>query len=231
MLDIQSLSFSYPAHPVIKQLCLHVNKGEIVSILGRSGCGKTTLFRLLSGLEKAQTGSLSIQGHAHPRANSFVSYMMQNDLLLPWRTCLDNVLLLEELGLSPPKNQTNQQKAKALLKKLKLSSFLYHYPHELSGGMRQRVSFARCLLQDRPLLLLDEPFGALDFTTRQEMYSLIKNLREQQEKTIVLITHDLNDAISLSDKIFYLNNGKLCREWVVPKTSPFSLLQEIKKNI
>ncbi|MFT4553464.1 MAG: NitT/TauT family transport system ATP-binding protein [Chlamydiales bacterium] len=221
MLKITKLSFGFESNRVLKDLSLHVKKGEIVSILGPSGCGKTTLFRLISALLPLQKGCISISGKSSPESSQDISYMMQEDLLIPWRTILDNVTLLHELGKEKKDLVAIKAKALDLLKELGLEGCESLYPKELSGGMRQRVALARSLLQNRPLLLLDEPFGALDFRTRENMYQLIVNLQQRYKKTILLITHDFNDALALSHKIHVLSDGKLSEAWDAPSVKSF----------
>lgn len=213
MLNIKNLSFFYDSRKIFENLSLHVKEGQIVTILGPSGSGKTTLFRLISGLEKPYKGTIDIAQQKHPQARDFLSYMMQEDLLLPWRSALDNLLLLKELGLIE-KMDSKEYKNTAIkwLKELHLEDAKNLYPCELSGGMRQRLALARSLLLNRPLLLLDEPFGSLDFTTRGNLYKLLLEIQKKHHKTILLITHDFNDAQALSDHVYILSpDGHLNR--------------------
>lgn len=201
MIEIDSLTFGYLDKPLLNHLTLSVKRGEIVSIIGPSGSGKTTLFKLIAGLCTANHGTI--------RASS-LSYMMQEDLLLPWKTVLENVLFAFELKNIPKQSRRACEiQAMQLLQDVGLEGFEHYYPITLSGGMRQRVSLARSLLFQKPLLLLDEPFGAVDIFRRKDLYTLLKKIKEKYSLTILLITHDLRDAIELSHRIYYLDQGRL----------------------
>lgn len=218
MLIIDDLSFSFETFEVLRHFSLQLSPGEIGTLIGSSGSGKTTLFKLLTGILKPQQGSLSIAGKATPEAYRYVSYMMQEDLLLPWRTILDNLMLVGELGQSKHDLIEMRREAKFYLNEMGLGQWEDAYPDQLSGGMRQRVSLARALLQKRPMLLLDEPFAALDVELREHMHDLLHEVRNKYGTTILMVTHDFRDAISLSDKIFLLQNGKISQEWSVTKS-------------
>lgn len=218
MLSIQNLSVAFGSHQVLDNLSLKLQKGEIASLIGPSGSGKTTLFKALTGLLPAQ-GAIEINNCIQPNAHHHVSYMMQEDLLLPWRTILENLLLVGELGSYPKNNKDLKNEALYFLKEVDLSNYVNSYPHKLSGGMRQRVSLARALLQRKPLILLDEPFGALDALLREQMHSLLHTMQQRHGVTIMLITHDFRDALSLSNRIFLLLNGSISAEWSVPEAT------------
>lgn len=200
MLEITALTFGYSDLPLLEDLSLYVSQGDIVSIVGPSGCGKTTLFKLIAGLYKPQKGSIKAPA---------LSYMTQEDLLLPWKTVLGNLLFM--YALESTGKSISQQKAHvlALLHDMGLEGIEDYYPRALSGGMRQRVSLARALLLARPLLLLDEPFGAIDPFRRKDLYALLKGIQKKYHLTIVLISHDVRDVITLSTQIYYLDQGKL----------------------
>jgi NitT/TauT family transport system ATP-binding protein len=221
MLIINNLSFCYEDQIVVKNLSLDVKKGEITTILGPSGCGKTTLFRLISGLLPSEPGKITVAGQSYPISSQSISFMMQEDLLIPWRTVLDNILLLKELGPEKNGKECSIKKALHLLKEVNLEGCENLFPRELSGGMRQRVALARSLLQNRPLLLLDEPFGALDFRTRETMYQLLIEIQKRYNKTILLITHDFNDALALSNNIHVLSDAHLSKAWKIPPNTSF----------
>lgn len=213
MLAIKNLSFSFGSFEILHNLSLKLASGEIGTLIGSSGSGKTTLFKLLTGLLKPEQGMLSIAGKSSPEAYCQVAYMMQDDLLLPWRTILNNLLLVGELGKQHPNLTEMRQEAKFYLGEMGLRGWENAYPDQLSGGMRQRVSLARALLQKRPVLLLDEPFAALDVGLRAHMHDLLHDIRKRYGTTILMVTHDFRDAISLSDRIFLLSNGKIGQEW------------------
>lgn len=215
MLTVDNLAFSFDVHKVLKNLSLNLAQGEIGTLIGPSGSGKTTLFRLLTGILPVQGGKLSIDGRFPPEAKHYAAYMMQEDLLLPWRTVIDNMTLPGEIGPSPIPLAHLRQDARLYLHELGLGEWENAYPRHLSGGMRQRVSLARALLQKRPLLLLDEPFASLDINLREQMHGLLYKVREQYGTTILMITHDFRDALSLSDRIFLLSHGRIAQEWTI----------------
>jgi ABC-type nitrate/sulfonate/bicarbonate transport system ATPase subunit len=177
---------------------LTVNERELVTIVGPSGCGKSTLLDLIAGLERPTGGTIRVGGDAGQRLGR-VAYMHQKDLLLPWRTVLDNAVLgLEVAGV---RRREAQRRADALLDRFGLRGFEHAYPATLSGGMRQRAAFLRTVLTDRPLLLLDEPFGALDALTRASMQEWLLGLWEELRRTILFVTHDVDEAVLLSDRV------------------------------
>ncbi len=214
-LFISDLCFSYHDVILLNKLSLSLNKGEIATLVGASGSGKSTLFKIATGLLVPQSGSITYADFESGLGSSPVAYMMQQDLLLPWRTVLSNVLLATELGIQTMEAHQATYRAKCLLKEVGLENFMDFYPEELSGGMRQRVSLARCLMQNRPILLLDEPFGALDVGLREQMYRLLHSIRNQYGTTILMVTHDFRDAISLSDRIFLLSSQTIQHEWSI----------------
>lgn len=213
MLEIRDLVKTYqsipekkgPAiqEPTLEQISIRVEKGELVSIVGPSGCGKSTLFNLISGLEKPDQGEILLEGREVTGEKGHVSYMMQKDLLLPWRTVLENCILgLEIQGIS---RGNALKKAEALLKEFNFSAYGKSYPHVLSGGMRQRIAFLRTMLANKEILLLDEPFGALDAYTKSEMHDWLLSVWSKYSPTILFITHDVEEALFLSDRIYVLS--------------------------
>lgn len=178
---------------------LSVPRGRFVCLLGPSGCGKSTLFNIIAGLQKPTSGDVLADGQSIIGKPGFVGYMLQKDLLLPWRTILDNVILgMEVRGL---RKQEAVGRAIPLLQRYGLAAFAEHYPHELSGGMRQRASLLRTMLCDPDVILLDEPFGKLDAQTRLLMQSWLLDVWSDLSKTILFVTHDIDEAIFLSDEI------------------------------
>ena len=187
---------------VIDQLNFTVNKGEFVALLGPSGCGKSTLFNIISGLIKPLSGEIYLNGNRIQNNIGAFGYMQQKDLLLQWRTVLKNVLIGPEIrGDSLDETKTE---ALELLTQLGLQGFEKSYPMQLSGGMRQRVALVRTLLFKKDFLLLDEPFGALDAMTRTVMQSILLNIWNKNRQTVLLITHDIEEALILADKIYVL---------------------------
>lgn len=203
---LQSISKSFivdgKPKPVLMDIDLTVNEGELVSIVGPSGCGKTTLFNIIAGLEEADAGTVEVNGISDQRLGK-IGYMQQKDLLLPWRTVMDNVILgLELQGIS--RNQA-RQKALELTEIFGLKGFEKQYPFTLSGGMRQRASFLRTMLLNQDIILLDEPLGALDALTRAQMQEWLLELWSSMKKTIILVTHDIDEALLLSDRVYVLS--------------------------
>lgn len=193
------------AHEVISEISFSLNEGEIVSIVGPSGCGKTTLLNVLCGLTPFTGGRLYWYGvELKGGAPESVGYMLQNDMLLPWRTALQNVTL--GLEIKNVSRSESRETANALLAKLGLDGFAKHYPTTLSGGMRQRVALARTLASNPQVLLLDEPFAALDFQTKLVLEGDMARLVRGQRCSVLLITHDIEEAVTLSDRVIVLTH-------------------------
>lgn len=186
---------------IFDRLDFSVRQGEIVSIVGRSGAGKSTLFNLISGLLKPQSGEISVGRRADGEAGR-IAYMLQKDLMMPWRTVLQNVLLGIELYRKVRPDDV--ARARQMLARYGLGAVADGYPHSLSGGMRQRVALSRTLLVDPTLVLLDEPFSALDYETRLALEDDIISLRAQSGTSVVLVTHDIEEAIAMSDRVILL---------------------------
>ncbi|HDR6305877.1 TPA: ABC transporter ATP-binding protein [Bacillus cereus] len=212
VLQFHNVSFHYDEKPIIKELNASIQDKEFVSIIGPSGCGKSTLFRLITGLEEASKGQIELtETKSHP-----VGYMPQKDMLLPWRTIIENAALpLECQGVQKKEAQI---KAKELLHKFGIQGYETKYPKDLSGGMRQRVSFIRTLLTGGEILLLDEPFSALDALTKASLQEWLFEQWKEWEKTILFITHDVEEALFLSNRIFVVENQPITTltERIVP---------------
>lgn len=186
--------------PVLQSIDLSVAEGRFVSIIGPSGCGKSTLFNIMAGLAPPSAGRITADGQDMIGKTGYVGYMLQKDMLLPWRTILDNIVLgMEVRGM--PKRQA-AARALPLMRRYGLGGFEKSYPYELSGGMRQRAAFLRTLLYDRDILLLDEPFGALDAQTRLVMQNWLLGIWKDFCKTVLFVTHDIDEAIYLSDDVY-----------------------------
>ncbi|WP_336785291.1 ABC transporter ATP-binding protein [Paenibacillus sp. MMO-177] len=198
-LTVQGLTYRFEGEePLFDGLNLEVPKGQFVSIVAASGMGKTTLFRLLAGLLQPESGTITAAG-AVPGQRSAIGYMPQRDCLMPWRTVQDNAAIgLELAGVS---KREARRRVLEMLPELGLAGTETKYPHELSGGMRQRVSFLRSLLAGGELMLLDEPFSALDAMTRVSMQQWLLQVWEKHRKTILFITHDIDEALLLSDQV------------------------------
>ncbi|MDV6378771.1 ABC transporter ATP-binding protein [Sporosarcina sp. GW1-11] len=224
VLAFDNVSFHYQAAKaslpvaILDQLNLQVREGEFVSIIGPSGYGKSTLFRLITGLENPDGGEILLNGEARDNRLGQVGYMPQQDLLMPWRTILENVRLPLEIQ---EKKQAHARIIE-LLADFGLAGVENTYPANLSGGMRQRVSFLRTVLTGSNVLLLDEPFSALDAITRLTMQDWLVDQWQKFDKTILFITHDIDEALFLSDRIFVLAEKPVqtIREIVVPLDRP-----------
>src|SRR6188472_2766232 len=176
---------------------------EVVSLIGPSGCGKSTLLNIGSGLTAPSEGMAFVDGERVEGPNAHVAFMLQKDLLLPWRTVLENVMFGVEIQGLPLAER--RRRAEALLENLHLFEFAGHYPHQLSGGMRQRVALARTLAIDPSVLLLDEPFSAVDAQTRMVLQRELAQTLKREGKTALLITHDLLEAVTLSDRVLVMS--------------------------
>ncbi len=214
--------------PVLEQVDFVTTSREFVSIIGPSGCGKTTLLNTIAGLEQPEEGSVELDGAQVRQRLGLVGYMQQKDLLMPWRTVLDNAILsLEVQGVSRKEART---RATELLDAFGLRGFQEEYPSALSGGMRQRVSFLRTVLAGKDVILLDEPFGALDALTRAQMQEWLMGLWESLGKTIVLVTHDVEEAVLLSDRVYVLTarpgRVKMVKEVGLPRPRQYEMVTD-----
>ena len=190
--------------PATENLTFSVNEGEFVAFIGPSGCGKSTLLSLLCGLIKPEDGSILIDGAAAPEGHTGIGYMLQKDHLFEWRTIYDNVALGMEI--QKKLNKSTHSQLKEMLQSYGLGGFEKARPSELSGGMRQRAALIRTLALKPDLLLLDEPFSALDYQTRLSVCDDISSIIRSTGKTAILITHDLSEAISVADRILILSS-------------------------
>jgi NitT/TauT family transport system ATP-binding protein len=213
--------------PALADVSLGVEPGEFVSVVGPSGCGKSTLLSLLSGILTPSHGEVLVFGQPVQGPSPRVGYMLQHDHLFPWRTVLENVLIGPEvLGRDL---RAARERGLALLERYGLGEFAGHFPGQLSGGMRQRVALVRTLAVDPDLLLLDEPFSALDFQTRLALADEVWRILRQAGKTAVLVTHDIGEAIAMSDRILVLSRrpARVKSAYVItlaaPRTSPFAV--------
>lgn len=206
MLEFRNVTFKYDEdeEPMMRDLSFSVGDGEFVSVIGASGCGKSTIFRLINGLEKPQSGEILVNGKPIETQKNYSSFMPQKDLLLPWRTIEKNVCLPMEIMKVPADKQ--KKACKEALEQVGLSGYADKYPKDLSGGMKQRVAFARTLLAGADMLLLDEPFSALDYLTRVDMQEWLLSQWQNSGKSIIFITHDVEEAVFLSKRIFVIQD-------------------------
>ncbi|MTV48678.1 ATP-binding cassette domain-containing protein [Heliobacillus mobilis] len=188
--------------PALEDIQLKVTPGEFVALVGPSGCGKSTILSLIAGLFEPTYGEVFVKGEQSGRHQCRIGYMLQQDFLLPWRTVLDNA----NLGLELQKDRGKETLVEDLLKTYGLEKFLHHHPTELSGGMRQRVALVRTLAVDPDIFLLDEPFSALDYQTRTTIQEEVWQALKSRRKTTVLVTHDVGEAVAMSDRVIVLTS-------------------------
>lgn len=200
-IESQNIIKKFANTQVLNNLNLTIHPGEFVCVVGRSGCGKSTFLRLLAGLEKASSGEITLDGVVNEKVHSDIRIMFQDSRLLPWRTVIQNVAL----GL--PKESYNL--ALDALKEVGLEDKANEWPANLSGGQKQRVALARALVHKPRLLLLDEPLGALDALTRIEMQILIERIWQEHKFTVLLVTHDVSEAVILGDRVVLIEEGKI----------------------
>jgi NitT/TauT family transport system ATP-binding protein len=209
-LDRVRLRYQEGDELALEQTSLQVQEGEFVAVVGPSGCGKSSLMKLVTGLLPPSEGNITVAGHEVTEPISIVGMAFQASTLLPWRTTLQNVMLPLEI-VQPHRRQLRthkaayEDKARALLAEVGLKGFEDKYPWELSGGMQQRANLCRALIHEPKLLMLDEPFGALDAFTREELWDTLQSLWMQHEFTVILVTHDLREAVYLADTVYVMS--------------------------
>ncbi|WJY27625.1 MULTISPECIES: ABC transporter ATP-binding protein [Sporosarcina] len=219
-LELHNIAKSYGTNHVLDAISLTVGDGEFVSVLGPSGSGKSTIFQLIGGLYPPDSGTISLDGTVVNGSRGHISYMPQSPALFPWRTVLQNVQLSAEIAGTAQ----DTEKTLGLIQSAGLAGYEHAYPGELSGGMKQRVSFIRSLNAPQPIICLDEPFSALDEFTRLEMQQWLLSIWEANRKSILFITHDIDEALFLSDRILVLSNkpAVVKRDLTVPFARPRS---------
>lgn len=218
ILSLEHISFAYHSEEgeilALDNISFSISQGEFVAIIGPSGCGKSTLLSLISGLYPVEQGSIIFHGNSSKQNNTNIGYMLQKDHLFEWRTIYRNVILGPEIN----KNLTNEKEEaiENMLKTYGLLEFKDKKPSELSGGMRQRAALIRTLAMEPDLLLLDEPFSALDYQTRISVADDIGTIIKREGKTAILVTHDLSEAISLADRVIVLSNRPATVKRIIP---------------
>lgn len=225
-LELKAISHSYHntegETPALKNLSFSLKKGEFLSIVGPSGCGKSTLLSIISGLISPEKGTILINGTPLKDSSTNIGYMLQRDHLFEWRTIYNNVIL--GLEIQHMLTTRTRQKARQLLQQYGLDAFANAKPSELSGGMRQRAALIRTLVLEPDILLLDEPFSALDYQTRLTVGDDIGQIIKKEHKTAILVTHDLSEAISLGDRVIVLSQRPATVQKTIPLT--FSLIED-----
>jgi len=208
---------------VLKNISLNVEAGQILAIIGKSGSGKTTLLNIISGLEESTAGKVIIQGK--------IGYVPQKDLLLPWRTLIENILLPAEIQKLDLKSLVI--KARKLLQRNGLTQFEKTYPSEISGGMRQKVSLIRALLQDSNIILFDEPFSAVDFDARLQLVKEVRSYITSAKKIAIFVTHNIEEAIAISDKLVVLSGSpaQIVFQTNIDISNEFRDLINLRKNV
>ena len=232
-LDLSNVSHCFfskeNASLILSNISLTIEEGEFISFLGPSGCGKTTLLSIISGLLKPIEGTVFLDGECITKPTSPIGYMQQQDYLFPSKTIEDNI----SVGKKKKKTYTSKTKQRALqlLEQVGLQDVEKQYPRELSGGMRQRAALVRTLVTNPKILLLDEPFSALDYQTKLKLEELVFSILKEYKKTSLLVTHDIEESIALSDRIYLLQAkpGRIAKVFLVPETirslSPFEARQ------
>lgn len=235
LIDVSHQYFTKSGYKkAVEHISLELEEGQFMSFLGPSGCGKTTILSIIAGLIAPTEGKVNIDGRPLPKENSIVGYMLQQDYLFPWKTIQQNVLLGPKI--QGTLSEDSVEKASRILEEIGLENTQNSFPSQLSGGMRQRVALARTLMIDPKLLLLDEPFSALDYQTKLKLENLVSKILKNYNKTSILVTHDIGEAIAMSDEIYVLkaNPGGIAKKFIVPSTlrnlSPFEARQHASFN-
>lgn len=218
LLELKNISFAYHSMsgetPALSDINFTIEEGEFVAVVGPSGCGKSTILNLISGLVKPESGSIFVKGEPLEESGLNIGYMLQKDHLFEWRTIYRNVIL--GLEIQKKLNQKTRENVEEMLKTYGLDEFRDARPSQLSGGMRQRAALIRTLALEPALLLLDEPFSALDYQTRLSVSDDIGQILKEQKKTALLVTHDISEAISMADKVVVLTSRPASVKSVIP---------------
>lgn len=224
-LDMRQVSYSYPGYPnVVDQVDWQIARGEVHSLVGRSGCGKTTLLKLAAGLLRPDTGAISVDGQTLLKPGNQLGFVFQSPTLLEWKNVMDNVLLPIALQRKPL--PADRARAQELLALMGLSDFSERFPTELSGGQQSRVAIARALLLAPSLLLLDEPFAALDAITREELQDDLLRICRLAQTTVFFVTHDISEAVYLADRVAVMAAGKITED--LPVDLPWPRERELR---
>ena len=238
--DFRDVYLAYEGHAefAVEDITLSISPGEFVAVVGPSGCGKSTLMRLVTGLWPPTEGTVIVKGSEVDGPLSIAGMAFQNPTLLPWRTIMDNVMLPLEV-VQPHRRQlrsqrgTYERKVRDLLALVGLAGFEAKFPWQLSGGMQQRASLCRALVHEPRLLMLDEPFGALDVFTREDLWDVLQNVWMTRKPTVILVTHDLKEAVYLSDRVLIMSSrpGRIIAEREVPYPRPRRLEADLRGGV
>jgi ABC-type nitrate/sulfonate/bicarbonate transport system ATPase subunit len=220
LLLLRDVGKSFDTTVALEPTSLNIEDGSFVAIVGPSGCGKSTLFNVIAGLLQPDSGEVQLGERIVTGTAGHVGYMLQKDLLMPWRTVEDNITMATRLTRRV--TEEDRLEARRVARQYGLGEFLRHYPHALSGGMRQRVAFMRTLVTRHDLLLLDEPFGALDAQTRLEMQQWLLQVWKDAKRTVLFITHDVDESIFLSDRVLVMSPrpGRIIADLANPLVRP-----------
>lgn len=232
-LSVCDIDFSYDNVKILENISFQVKEKETVCILGPSGIGKSTLFNIIAGLYEIKKGNIYIDNIDYTNSVGYISYMLQKDLLLPFRTSYENIMLPLELKKVP--KEKIREKILKYSKEFEIEHLLDKYPSNLSGGEKKRVALLRTYMMGSKLMLLDEPFSALDYITRHKMYAWFNKIKDELGLTSLIITHDIDEALTLSDKIYILNSkpANIVKVFEIPKNKDMLSLDiiKIKKEI
>ncbi len=220
LLELRDVGKIFGETIALEPTSLSIEEGSFVAIVGPSGCGKSTLFNVIAGLLRPDSGEVRLANEIVTGATGHVGYMLQKDLLVPWRTVHDNISMAARLTRRV--TSADRDEARRVAEEYGLGEFLHHYPSALSGGMRQRVAFMRTLVTHQRLLLLDEPFGALDAQTRLEMQQWLLQVWKDTDRTVLFITHDVDESIFLSDRVLVMSPrpGRVIADFTNPLPRP-----------
>lgn len=220
-LDMRQVSYTYPGWPaVVQRVDWDIAQGEFHCLVGRSGCGKTTLLKLAAGLLQPESGQVTLQGKPVQRPGPDTGFVFQSPTLLDWLSVRDNVLLPVSLQRQPTPHDV--AKAEQLLSQMGLTTHSLHYPRQLSGGQQSRVAIARALVLDPPILLMDEPFAALDAITREELQDELQAMCRARGTSVFFVTHDIAEAVYLADRVAVMEGGRIRRDVRVELARPRS---------
>ena len=229
MISIQNISKSFGPTPAVDNVSFDFAENSFVSIVGPSGCGKSTLLRMVVGLIQPSSGAIVVRDEKVTRPLKDVGMVFQSPALLPWRSTLENILFVAEMG--GLRAAAHRKRAAELMELADLTGFEHSYPHELSGGMQQRVSICRAMLLRPSLILMDEPFGALDVITRERMGFALQTLWDESRSTVLFVTHSISEAVLLSDTVIVISSrpGKICD--IVPVSLPRPRRSEALRDV